>query len=74
MIFDRCEPKAIAAGQYAVHRPSAAGRGLEEPAKVDAPQIIDIDRSHPLMQLLELGDVLIAEGTPLEPPARRHAC
>lgn len=38
------------------------------PEKVDVPQIIDINREHPIMQLLELGNVRIAEGTPLKPP------
>ncbi|MBX7075177.1 MAG: BatA and WFA domain-containing protein [Pirellulales bacterium] len=37
-------------------------------AKADVPQIVDIDRAHPLMQFLELGDVIISEGTPLTPP------
>jgi hypothetical protein len=37
-------------------------------AKVDVPQIIDTDRSHPLMNLIEMGNVLIYEGTPLKPP------
>ena len=33
------------------------------------PQIIDIDRTHPLMQWLDLGDVDIAEGRPITPPS-----
>ncbi len=36
--------------------------------KVAGPSVIDVDRSHPLMQLVELGDVLFAEGVPLKPP------
>lgn len=37
-------------------------------AAVTAPQITDTDRSHPLMHLIDMGDVLILEGTPLSPP------
>jgi hypothetical protein len=37
-------------------------------AKVDVPQVIDTERVHPLMQLIEFGDVVFLEGTPLEPP------
>ncbi len=37
-------------------------------AKVDVPQIIDTDRSHPIMNLIEMDGVLIYEGTPLKPP------
>lgn len=33
-----------------------------------APQITDIDRSHPVMHMIDMGDVLILEGTPLQPP------
>jgi hypothetical protein len=32
------------------------------------PQIIDIDSAHPLMQWMDMGDVLLAAGTPLKPP------
>ncbi len=32
------------------------------------PQIIDVDRTHPLMQWLDLGDVDIAEARPVTPP------
>jgi hypothetical protein len=33
------------------------------------PQIIDLDRTHPLMQWLDLGDVDIAEARPVNPPS-----
>ncbi len=33
------------------------------------PQIIDLERAHPLMQLLEVERLLIAEAVPLTPPA-----
>jgi hypothetical protein len=36
--------------------------------KGNAPIIIDIDRAHPLTQLVEMGNVAIAEGTPLKGP------
>lgn len=37
-------------------------------AAVSAPQITDVDRSHPLMHMIDMGDVLILKGTPLSPP------
>ena len=37
--------------------------------KSDVPQIIDIDSAHPLMQWMDMGDVLLAAGTPLKPPS-----
>jgi hypothetical protein len=36
--------------------------------KVRVPVIIDTDPSHPLMQWIDLGNVEVLEGTPLEPP------
>ncbi|HTQ38534.1 MAG TPA: BatA and WFA domain-containing protein [Pirellulales bacterium] len=38
-------------------------------APVVYPQIIDLDRTHPLMQWLDLGDVDIAESRPVTPPS-----
>ncbi|HEY2759092.1 MAG TPA: hypothetical protein VGI75_00070, partial [Pirellulales bacterium] len=35
---------------------------------VDAPQIIDVDRTHPLTEWLDLGDVDFARGRPVTPP------
>lgn len=46
----------------------APGQWLVGP-KQPAPAIIDTDRSHPLMQYVELGNVRIAEATPLDVPA-----
>ena len=37
--------------------------------KSDVPQIIDIDSAHPLMQWMDMSDVLLASGTPLKPPS-----
>ena len=35
----------------------------------NTPIIIDIDRAHPLTQLIEMGNVAIAEGTPIKGPS-----
>ncbi len=43
--------------------------GWSAGAKVDVPQIIDVDTAHPLMQWIDLGDVLLLSGTPLETPS-----
>jgi len=36
--------------------------------EVNVPNIIDIEAAHPLMQWIDLGDVLIQSATPLKPP------
>ncbi|HEY2761504.1 MAG TPA: hypothetical protein VGI75_12195, partial [Pirellulales bacterium] len=53
--------------------PSAIGKTTGEKwwslgEAADYPQIIDSDRTHPLMQWLDLGDVDIAEARPINPP------
>lgn len=43
-------------------------KGWQAGPRVAMPQIIDTDPSHPLMQWVSLGDVTLADGTPLVPP------
>jgi hypothetical protein len=69
VVYDRCRPEAMPrANTLWIGRLPPVG-GWASGAKVTVPQIIDTDRSHPLMQLVEMGDVLILEGLPLKPPA-----
>ncbi|MBX9789142.1 MAG: VWA domain-containing protein [Pirellulales bacterium] len=68
-IFDRCQPPEMPQANtlfLGALPPETTGWKVE--AVADVPQIIDTDRAHPLMQLLELGDVLVREATPLVPP------
>jgi hypothetical protein len=73
IIFDRCQPGGTPRPKMPHSNtlfigavPPEAGWAADPKAAV--PQIIDTDRAHPLMQLVELGNVLIADGTPLNPP------
>jgi hypothetical protein len=76
VIFDRCAPKRAETAATAVmplaHTlfigsfPPLEGWKAEE--KVNVPHIITTDSSHPLMNLLEMSNVIILEGTPLKPP------
>ncbi|MBL9125314.1 MAG: BatA and WFA domain-containing protein [Planctomycetaceae bacterium] len=68
VIYDRCAPAELPPANTLFVGRLPPGDAWKQQAKVDVPQIIDVERAHPLMQFLELGDVLIAEGTPLEPP------
>jgi hypothetical protein len=47
---------------------SVSDKGWSLSAAVEYPQIIDSDRTHPLMQWLDLGDVDIAIAQPVNPP------
>ena len=80
ILFDQCEP-AKPDGDQPPKMPLAntvfIGRipkvkiwqGDRPPRKIDGPQIMDTDRAHPLMQLVNMGDVAIAESyeVPLPP-------
>jgi hypothetical protein len=74
MIFDRCAPPAEESKPVLPQSNTwfigslPPGAGWTADPKVDVPQIIDTERGHPLMQLAEVSDVLIAEATPLKLP------
>ncbi|HZZ71358.1 MAG TPA: BatA and WFA domain-containing protein [Pirellulales bacterium] len=67
IIYDRCAPTTMPQANtlFIGSLPPAAWQA-DEP--VTNPIIIDEDRAHPLMQSLELGDILIGEARPLKPP------
>ncbi|HVX61059.1 MAG TPA: BatA and WFA domain-containing protein [Pirellulales bacterium] len=68
VIFDRCRPEQLPQANtwfIGALPPGATWRAGE---KVAGPQIIDVNRSHPLTQIVELGDVLIVEATPVFGP------
>jgi len=68
VIYDRCRPERMPqANTLFIGRLPPAG-GWSAGEKIGSPQIIDTDFAHPLMQWIELGDVILAEGTPLSVP------
>ena len=68
IVYDRCTPKVMPeANTLFIGRvPPADGWSAEEPKP--SPLIIDIDRLHPLMHLVELGSILIYDSLPLKGP------
>ncbi len=48
--------------------PPDGGWAAEGEGQTAAPQIIDVEATHPMMQLIDLGNVRFAEGTMLKPP------
>ncbi len=69
VIYDQCQPKEMPrANTFFIGRiPPTGGWSISE--KAAGPQIIDIDNAHPLMQLIELGNVKFAEGAPIKGPS-----
>jgi hypothetical protein len=68
IIFDRCRPDQMPQADtlFIDRLPPGDLWKAGEPANV--PQIIDTERSHPLMHIVEMGDVLLAKAKPLFPP------
>lgn len=68
VIFDRCAPETMPlANTFFIGTLPPGGNWTAED-QVDVPVIIDTDQSHPIMQLIEMGDVDIVEGRPLKVP------
>jgi len=68
VIYDQCQPKQMPQANTLFiggvpPLESWAGEG-----RILAPQIIDVDTAHPLMQLVDMGNVKFAEALTLKPP------
>lgn len=68
IIYDRCRPDTMPQSDTMFVDQLPVGDTWKADEPVSAPQIIDTDRAHPLMQIVEMGDVVIAEAKPLYPP------
>ncbi len=68
VIYDQCQPKQLPQADTLFIGGLPPGSAWSWSEKVDAPQIIDVDTAHPLMQLIDMGDVKFAEGRSLKPP------
>jgi len=72
VIFDQCAPKTMPlANTLFVGRlpPLEEWKNQSSPERMFGPQIIDWDRSHPLLNLIELGNVLIVDCYVVRPPS-----
>ena len=67
-IYDRCRPDRMPSCNTLFIGSLPPEGGWRAGAKVGSPQIIDIQASHPLLQWIDLGDVLVADATPLRIP------
>lgn len=72
IIFDRCAPEAAPASNTCYIDQLPPGEAWSRTEKLEPVVIVDTDRTSPLVEWLELGQLLIAEGTPIVgPPASR---
>jgi hypothetical protein len=68
VIYDRCAPKEMPRANTLSIGALPPQAGWSAKAKVNAPQILPVSTPHPLMQWIDLRDVILAEGTPLGVP------
>ncbi len=71
IIFDQCSPQTMPANNtlFIGRRPPLKNWAAEDSSQtVFGPQIIDWDRSHPLLNLIELGGVQIVDAQVVKPP------
>lgn len=72
IIYDQCAPHELPpANTLLIGRrpPAAAWTAGQPPEETAAPQVIDWQRSHPLLSFVELGDLNIADSLIVPPPA-----
>jgi hypothetical protein len=69
VIYELCPPKEMPAANTLFIGTLPPGTDWTAAPRVSAPQVIDVNTTHPLMQFVELSNVLFAGGTPLKPPA-----
>jgi hypothetical protein len=68
VIYDRCRPEEPPQTNTLYIGTQPPGDAWQQKDVVSVPQIIDINRAHPLMQWLDMSDVLVIEAHPLAPP------
>jgi hypothetical protein len=73
IIYDRCAPAKMPQANTWFIDAVPPQAGWSAGAAVAQPQIIDTDHSHPIMQGIELGDVVVSEARPLSIPSGAKA-
>jgi hypothetical protein len=68
IIYDDCQPEEMPRSNtlFLGQIPPLPTWAIDQ--KAAGPQVIDVDRNHPIMQWMEVGDVLIAEAITINPP------
>lgn len=71
VIFDQCVPTEMPSANtwFIGQIPPREGWSFDE--KVAGPQVIDVERTHPITQYIEMGNVQFYRGQPVEGPAGR---
>jgi len=68
VIYDRCRPAEMPQSNTLFIGGLPPVEGWSAGVRVLGPTIIDVESTHPLLEWIELGEVLVAAATPLEVP------
>jgi hypothetical protein len=68
VIYELCQPAEMPAANTLFIGRLPPGSDWSSSERVEGPQIIDVNSTHPLLHFVDLGNVLFAAGTPLKPP------
>lgn len=69
IIYEQCAPEKMPQASTLFIGSIPALPGWSAGERQNTPLIIDIDRAHPLTQLVEMGNVAIADGVPIKGPS-----
>ncbi len=73
VIYDQCQPRTLPQSNTLFIGRLPPGTAWTADAMATAPTVIDLDATHPLTEMLDLGNVRFAEAAPLKPPAGGRA-
>ncbi len=68
VIYEHCQPAELPPANTLFIGQIPPGEAWTAGEREQAPQVIDINASHPLMQFVDLGNVLFVSSLPLKPP------
>ena len=68
VIYDECRPERMPSANTLFVASVPPEGGWSTKPRAEGPQIIDIETAHPLLQWLDMGNVLVSEATPLIVP------
>ncbi|MEX0677312.1 MAG: BatA and WFA domain-containing protein [Pirellulales bacterium] len=70
VIYDQCQPREMPQANtlFIGRLPPQSSWAAAADSKAEGPQIIDVETTHPLMQLIDMSNVRFAEATMLKPP------
>lgn len=68
VVYDQCQPREMPQADTLFIGRLPPGDTWKKESRIEGPQIVDVDTAHPLMHLIDLGNVKFADATILNPP------